>query len=221
MLASRYSLPVLVIALLGASACIDPMEAPSAYTTDTVALCKPENQQVYEQAVEDCQGAFANDRSCGGVLSFDGKIQGRPVTVSSRVQSSVAVLDQSSGAPLLDEVATNGSGPYFNFTTKFRSSGGRLETLGGQSRVLQYAGAPNAPSVPNPLEDDQVLFTLRLNGAESVTFTGTSGNLTFSEQTAQDVVGTFDTVFGSDEDHVTGCFHVFPQIQTAEAAPIQ
>jgi|GEM_PF-4595801 len=221
MLARRFSFSILGLALLGASACIDPMEAPSAYTTDVVALCKPENQSLWEQNIESCQEAFDTDRSCGGVFSFDGQIQGRPVTVGSRVRSSVSVLDKDAGAPLLDEVATDGSGPYFNFTAKFRSVGGRQETLGGTPRVLQYAGAPNAPSVPTPLEDNQALFTLRINGAESVVFTGTAGNLTFTEQTADKVEGTFDTTFGSEDDHVTGCFYVIPQTQTTEPSPIQ
>lgn len=220
-MARRFCLSIVGLALLGASACVDPMEAPSAYATEEVALCKPENAAQLQQELADCQAAFERDGSCGGILSFDGQIQGRPVTVASQVRSSLAVLDKDDGAPFLDEVASNGESPYFHFTTKFRSVGGRLETLGGNATVLRYAGAPNAPSVPNPLEDDQVLFTLRLDGAESVTFTASAGNLTFTEQTPEEVSGSFDAVFGAEDDHVTGCFHLLPQSQTTELTPIQ
>src|SRR4051794_34938786 len=113
--ARRLGISVLGLALLGAGACVDPMAAPSAYTSLT-NLCSPGNAAAYQKAVDDCRQAFAQDRSCGGVLSFDGQIQGRPVTVeATRLKTSVTVLQSDGGTPLLDEVATSGSSPYFNF----------------------------------------------------------------------------------------------------------
>jgi hypothetical protein len=115
--------PILALGALAILAgCVGQFDAPSAYETQRF-LCDPANAQAYADAVSACREA---DGGCGGVLSFQGTLEGRPVVVeSSLTGSQLSVLPQpDGGAPLVDEVEVLGASPYFTYNFKLRSLGG-------------------------------------------------------------------------------------------------
>lgn len=215
----RRTLIAAAVAFSLGTACVQPFDAPSAYSTQRF-LCDPQNAQVYAQEVADCRQQLKADGGCAGVLSFKGTLGDRPVVVESMLHDSrLSVLPQDgSQAPLIDEVEVHGKSPYFAYDAKFRSMGGALATDGG-TRALTFNSDPN--SLPDPLQDDKVLFQLRISGADSFTYVGRPGSATIEEQSPADIIGSFSGSFGPSPNHLDGCFHIFPEKIQAEAAPIQ
>lgn len=205
------------LALLSVGGCAEPFESPSAYETQR-DLCAPEHAEDYQKEVDACRTSHDSGGGCGGVISFKGTLQGRPLTVESRLsEATLGVVPEDGQAPWLDEVETTGASPYFSFIAKLRSVGGRVAPLNGATRHLQFVTSPN--SLPDPFLDDNALFSLRLVGADTVGVNALPGNLTLLEQSPTDVVGTFDGTFGAETDTLQGCFHVLPLSQRIQSGP--
>ena len=60
--------------------CIDPLDTPTAYASQR-ALCEDAYSAELQAEVEACREERASGGTCGGVLSFAGRLQGQPVTV--------------------------------------------------------------------------------------------------------------------------------------------
>jgi hypothetical protein len=97
--------------LLGLAQCVEPLEAPSAFSTEEY-LCEADHAALLEARVEQCRQAYALDRSCKGIMSFRGLIDAQPVVMDSELS---AAQYQDNVTPGTGRTVTiNGHSPYFN-----------------------------------------------------------------------------------------------------------
>lgn len=186
--------------------CIEPFETPSEYNSQRF-LCSEEHASTYQDLIDEC----ASDASCGGVLSFDGKLEGVPVTVESLQSSTVfrRVRVGDASELFLDRVDTFGASPYFNLGLQLKSIGGSAEEEAPAREMTVDRGADSADA---PYADTLLRMELRLtSGGESVDLTAEKGGaVTISTQTPDELSGSFEGSFGSKTDRVEGCFVLFP-----------
>lgn len=194
--------------------CIEPFETPAEYDSQRF-LCSEANEEAYAQAVAGC----ANDAGCGGIVSFQGKLEGVPVTVESTQTSTVfrRVSVTATDEVQLDRVDTYGASPYFEFGLQIESVGGSADDVIADAREMTVDS--RATRLSDHRTDNLVTFDMRLNaGGESVTLFGlTGGSLLISKQSPEEMSGAFVTSFGKAADRVEGCFTIFPtSLNTSE-----
>ena len=99
--------------LLLALGCVEPLEAPSAYASESF-LCGAERAAEWNAFVADCNERHRIDGSCPGVVSFRGDLEGEPFVASSRV--FVASISYNLADPtVVREISCDGYSPYFKF----------------------------------------------------------------------------------------------------------
>lgn len=186
--------------------CSVAVENPPAYETERF-LCTGEHADAWQAELDRCREAFETDESCGGVISFRGRIEGKDVTVDSRITGN-EFIDwlPADGVHLRDHVMLYGSSPYFHFSFQWRELGGDL--LGGaEGRELGF-GAASEPF--GMLEDDLARSSLRMTvGADSRSFPFRGGSLSIERQRTHEEAATFEAEFAAG-DSLSGCFHAFP-----------
>lgn len=197
-----------------AAGCIEPFETPSEYDTQRF-LCSDENQDAWDDAVANC----AADDACGGVVSFEGKLEGVPVTVESTQRETIfrRVHIGDTDELLLDRIDSFGASPYFEFSLQMKSVGGSAEEEAPAARELTVDRRAN--TLADGRTDDLITLDLRLtSGGESVDLFGlTGGTVELTSQSPDELSGTFDSSFGSESDQVSGCFVIFPTtVNTSE-----
>lgn len=187
-------------------ACIEPFETPSEYDSQRY-LCSEEHQDVWAKAIDDCRA----EPSCGGVVSFEGKLEGVPVTVESTQNSTIFRRVRLSGSEevVLERIDTFGASPYFTFGFKMKSIGGSATEESSVTREMTVD--PAAERAADPRGDDVLTVDLRLTGGnESVELSGLKGgSVVLTKQGPNEIRGTFVSSFGKADDRVEGCFALF------------
>jgi hypothetical protein len=186
--------------------CSSGVDNPSAYETEQF-LCAPEHADRWQADLERCRSDFVHDRSCGGISSFRGRLQGQPVTVDARLDTSAFEdLREADGARRRNELKLNGVAPYFGFRFHFREVGG--EVPGAEERPLQLLSGARPAGAPEPLLDDFVRLSLRLSASsQSVATSATGGTMSVTLQRDAEEAAVFQLEF--EGDVVDGCFHAF------------
>jgi len=105
------------VRILGASllalSCAAPLDAPSAYTGERF-LCAPEHAAEWDAHVSACSAQYRTDRSCPGVTSIRGELNGEIFVADSRV--SIASYEYDPTKPTsLGYTRFDGASPYFKF----------------------------------------------------------------------------------------------------------
>lgn len=197
------------IAVAGAAlGCAAPVETHSAYA-DQAYLCTDDAADALATAVASCTAAWQRDRSCGGIMSFSGQIEGNAVTVTSELDGTSfrVALPSDDETAYLDRIDSNGAGPYFRFSFKAKSLGGDAEATTATARTLTLNRT--ATTQPGHLTDGVAELALRLTaGGDSADLLSLDdgGVLVLDEQAPERLVGHFDARFGEATNAIQGCF---------------
>ncbi len=196
------------LAIVLSVGCLQRFEPHSAYD-DQVYLC--DQPEAWAASVEACRLAFDVDRSCGGVLSFRGRLQATDIVGTSDASGSAILLRDVGGpALLLDRIDLSAVTPYFLLALKLKNLGGAVEDS-PQDVSLSYDFDAAGDERVGGLDDDRVQASLRIeNGAESDDVIGLTdgGTVTLLSRARREASGTFEGAFGVDDDVMEGCFHV-------------
>jgi hypothetical protein len=186
--------------------CSVSVENPPAFEAERF-LCAAEYADQWQAELDDCREAYEDDQSCGGLISFSGTLEGKDVTVDSRITGN-EFIDRVmiEGGEIREQIALYGKSPYFHFSFQWRELGGDL--LGGaDDRELGFGGSPDPLDV---LGDDLARSSLRMTvGADSRAFAFRSGSLSIELQRPEEQSATFDAELAAG-DSLSGCFHAFP-----------
>jgi hypothetical protein len=147
-------------------------------------------------------------------MSFRGTLQGQPVVVSARLDSSVFARERYPTETLYERYDASGDSPYFGFSLQFKEVGGAID--GGEISQKLVVGTSNSLM---PLKDDHVDMSMRLSaGGDSEDLHARAGELNLTLQTASEARGTFALSLGPDNEKLEGCFHFLAtRSTTAEA----
>lgn len=194
--------------------CALPVDSPQAYATEQ-NLCAAEQAEEWRAQVERCRQKYQLTKSCGGVISFSGRLEGEAVTVDSALSGTqFADLIESDGSELRVDIDLHGRSPYFAFNFTWRAVGGNVD---GEAieRALRF------DPVLESLNDENVRGAFRvIVGGESKAFAARTGMLLISRQTRDEEVATFQAAFGTAGDRLTGCFHAFGIQRTLTRAEV-
>jgi len=182
--------------------CAEPFDTPSAYEGQQY-VC---DNDAFDERLALCRTRWTADRSCAGITSMTGILQGQPLTVTSEL-SEATFLDVlvKNGAALRTEVTGIGRSPYFQFSMRYRSIGGEASN-GGTTRTLTLV--TNASSQVDELMDTKVAGDLRLNnGSDSSNISFKAGSLELALQNSNEEAGMFTAQFARAGDTLRGCFH--------------
>jgi hypothetical protein len=99
--------------------CASPLDAPSIYDSETF-LCAPDQADRFRVELERCRNEYDRDGSCGGLVSFTGRLYDQPLVVDSRFDvSRFEDLLRPDGVRIRDQVKLSGISPYFRFRVRF------------------------------------------------------------------------------------------------------
>jgi hypothetical protein len=184
--------------------CASPLDAPSIYESE-LFLCAPDQADRFRVELERCRNEYQRDGSCGGLVSFTGRLYEQPLVVDARFDvSRFEDLLRADGVRIRNEVKLSGISPYFRFRVRFWEMGGDMS---GDERSLDVI-AGQAPGPPQPFLDRFVRASVRLSASgQSVESSALTGNVSLSIQAVNEEAGTFHLGFG--EDAIDGCFHAF------------
>ena len=209
-----------VAASLLLAGCVSPVDITTAYQSE-VYLC--DDDEAYAARVAECVSRRDAGLPCSGVISFEGEIRGVEVVVDTDLYevlvSSVRFPDMSLTR---DNVDRYGDSPYFSFVASIGSVGGPDSRPDGD--VTQAFG--RSPQCESGAVDDQVRFSFRVAAAGGSTDDDlATGAITFSRQTPDEHIGTFDGTFrnapdGTSRGHLRGCFTVFTDRASVEQAEV-
>ncbi len=247
---TSHGLPML-IALAAVTACHDlPISKQGNAYEQQRFICTSERQSEWRDRVSDCNGDDFATNGCAGIISMEGELEGVPIRLTSTLSAAVFELRrppeigdhadnaETSTARYLDRIDLVGTGPYFLFTLKLKSIGGRAgdasdhggEAVDDFGRFLFLSDAPSlygdSRSIGDML-DDRVRGDLRIsNGRENRDLAAlepdeqpASGNpitdsnvrgLRLFEANANLVSGLFAAEFGEPGALVRGCFWARP-----------
>jgi hypothetical protein len=110
---AAWRAPIRLLSALGMwwtlQACGEPVEASSVYESQRF-LCSDELASEWAEEVESCRLAFQADRSCGGVVSFEGTLQDQPISVESHAlfTAYVRYIDRGVDTRSFDVTALSG-----------------------------------------------------------------------------------------------------------------
>jgi len=140
-------------------------------------------------------------------LSIQGRLESQPIQLTIEFSESKfhIVRDLDSLIFSLDRFVGTGHSPYFVLGLEMASIG---HLLGDHELALDSS----ASRKPDHLADDNVVMALRLaTGGQSVRFSAVtaSGQLMLENQNLDSLQGRFIGSFGSEDDTIEGCFHVF------------
>lgn len=187
-------------------ACIEPFETPAEYDSQRY-LCSDEHQDAWAEAIDDCLA----EPACGGVVSFQGRLEGVPVTVESVQNNTIfrRIRLADGDEVVLERMDTFGASPYFTFGFKMKSIGGSATEESTDTR--QMLVDPAAERADDARNDDALTIDLRLTGGnESVELSGLKGGkVELTKQGPSEIHGTFSSSFGKASDRVEGCFALF------------
>ncbi len=203
----RSGAALLTLAALAgcATACATAVENPPVYDSERF-LCAEASSDAWRDAVADCREAFDRDKSCGGVVSFKGQLEGEPLTVDAEISNSEFIDLHVDGAELRQEIKLSANSPYFRFVLSWLDMGGDL-VGGADGSELRFGTTTDADSV---LEDDLVRASIRMTvGGESRAFAPRRGELLSERQRLHEQVATFTAELGDSGDYLEGCFHAF------------
>jgi hypothetical protein len=195
--------------------CALPVETPQPYATEQ-NLCAAEQAEEWQAQVARCRQQFDLAKSCGGVISFSGSLEGEDVTVDSELSGTeFADLSKADASKVRVDINLYGRSPYFGFNFIWRAVGGKIsgERL---ERTLRLEPAFDS------LDDEFVRGAFRVNvGGESKAFAARTGMLVITRQHRDEEVATFQATFGTAGDELSGCFHAFgvQRKLTREAVP--
>ncbi len=202
-IALRRFLPC-ALASLALTACIEPFETPSAYT-DQRYLCDDAFKEEWEAARAECIDENHSEGECGGIISFDGILEGRPVTIETKFRSTVIWEATVGDATLISDTKSDGKTPYFDLSVKAKSFGVSVDEPFDEATFDLNS---NAENLDDPLADNKISFDLRLNtGGESIELQGRSGSGHVRLSRPEDGVldATFEGEFGEPGNRITGC----------------
>ena len=206
---SAQAAAVCTAAIVLGGGCLDDFHTPSAYDSE-VYLCNSDADLAAR--IASCEQQFETDNSCGGVISFQGTLEGHPVTVTATLAATVFQTVDSGTVELLSAVTASGTSPYFAFTLLLTSVGGRNDIVDNNGRFLTFDS--EAETLPDPLNDERVNVGLRLSsGGDSAELEGVTGNgnVVVSLQAPNLLRAKFSGSFGASADKVVGCFEVLAQ----------
>lgn len=168
-------------------------------------------------AADECLAQNEDSQAtCGGVLSFRGRLEEIETAMTDRRLGScqfnytIVVDDEGSHGPLLDTVRFVGTGEYAQFQVSIRDIGADLTggaIPGGVYRPFAKSG------VSNIYFDDGVSATIRIsNGKESRELRAVPylGAVQFYLLSQEHIRGRFLLAFEREADTVAGCFELFP-----------
>lgn len=208
----KPTLGLLLAALL--QACVSPVDITTAYEEE-VYLC--DDDALYAERVAACLATREAGGDCSGVLSFQGTIDEIDVVVDTELtRTEITTLRLADLSLQRDNVDLFGDAPYFSFVLLMAGVGGP------DSRE---DGAVTADFAPSPecmdgTEDGTVRFSMRvLAGGASQESDLTTGTVTFTRQTPDEHVGTFDGAFRNGNP-LRGCFTAFTDAALVEQAEI-
>jgi len=189
------------IAAFSLGGCLTPLEAPSRYD-QVEPLCG--DPVAWAAAVEDCRRAWEDDASCGGLLHFEGRIDGIDVSVASEVvESEFENLRYVGGEEVRLGISVLGQTDYNELNLSFNGMGGEI---GPDVDLPPLLLAP----VDHELGDYLVDANLRMsNGFQSQDLRVVEGSMQRLIQDDVEQAGSFSAAFAKKEDRVDGCFHLF------------
>jgi hypothetical protein len=186
--------------------CSVAVENPPAFEAERF-LCLAEHADEWQAEVDRCREAFERDASCGGVISFSGRIEGKDVAVDTRITGNEFIdWQKADGVQVRQQIMLYGRSPYFYFSFQWRELGGDL--IGGADGRELGVGTSTQPD--EVLDDDLVRPSLRMTvGAESRAFAFRDGSLSIERQALEEESATFDAELADEGDSLSGCFLAF------------
>lgn len=190
----------------GLAGCAVPVENSAAYDSERF-LCAAEHSGEWQAEVDRCRAGYELDKSCGGVISFSGRLEGELLTVDAALGANEFLdLVNADGSEVRQDIKLYGRSPYFLFVLRWKELGGDL--LGGAEERSLSIGGSSGPIAG--LDDDVAVASLRLTvGGDSRSFLSHAGDLTIERQAPDEQAATFSADFGTTGDHLDGCFHAF------------
>jgi hypothetical protein len=197
------------------AACLGDFESTPAYEEQRF-LCGAAQAAEWQALVDDCRARFlADPAACGGVMSVEGSLLGDPVRATSEVDSSVFLVMRLPEGRALARVDATGVTPYFAMTLTWNDLGGPAEDAPSPPREV---GVVSGGSAIAPVGDPTTEFAVRASdGVSARLFSGRTGSVRITAQTARELAGSFDAGFAGASDELSGCFHVFAQRVRIEA----
>lgn len=191
----RIGVAALVTGLVGCG----PLDLTSAYTDQRPICSDPE---LFAELIADCRARWDDDRSCAGVLGFEGALEGVDVVVESELDISSFDQVQTLDGPIVrDRIALTGRSPYFEYTLTFKHVGGSIDEPDAPSRQLEVGEGDSI------LDDDLTEASFRLaTGIESDDSTASAGYLISTLQLVDEQIADFRLEFDNG-DAIEGCVH--------------
>jgi hypothetical protein len=191
--------------LPGAASCFNAVDAPSAYDGEH-DLCSDEFAEEYADRVEACRKRWRKDKSCGGVVSFSGTLQGVEVVVDAELEGTEIRDIQIDGVNYRDRLRLAGMSPYFEFELAAKLLGGDTgRTLTDRELVVN----PAVDRESTWFEDARTDLELGLQAGTLSDVQLTSGSFVLEEQNADVSRGHFAGRSADELTDLRGCFHAF------------
>ena len=182
--------------------CSSALDAPSVYESE-VYLCAPDQADRWRVELQHCRDEYEGGGSCGGLVSFTGRLYGQPLTIDSRFDVARFEDVLRDGVRIRNEMKVSGIGPYFRFRVRLWEVGGDMSE--GERSLQVIAGQTPGGE---PLSDGFVRASVRLSASgQSVESSAVAGDVSLSLQVVNEQAGTFHFEFG--QDAIDGCFHAF------------
>jgi hypothetical protein len=190
--------------------CFNPVEASNAYD-DEVDLCALEQAPEYARRVAECRARWQQDpRSCAGVVSFTGLVQGVNVVVDAELSGTEVRDFQVGQGTQRDRVKLLGASPYFLFELTMKLLGTPLDATSARTLNINPARDPES----SWYADDRGEVELSLLAGASGEVQLTRGQLVIEQQTANENSGHFEG--SNDKDSLRGCYHAFTTDMTLQ-----
>ena len=130
--------------------CSSALDAPSVYESE-LFLCAPDQAERWRVELERCRNEYERDRSCGGLVSFTGRLYRQPLVVDSRFDvSRFEDILRTDGVRIRNDVKLSGISPYFRFRVRLWEVGGDMS---GSERTLDVIAGQAPGPKPQPFEE--------------------------------------------------------------------
>jgi hypothetical protein len=196
--------------VLGVSGCGLGLEVQGA-NFDQRFLCEEEASAEWEELLESCRSDWEEDESCGGIISYEGTLDGQPVIYGGKLtQSEFKSRVFPDMSVLRSGLNVAGDAPTYEFEMKFIDLG---VPEGQETNIPPYEVAPVAEVFDDYIADGSFRMS---NGFQSRDSRVVEGILVVNRWNDDEFEARFHIAYGDHEYAIDGCVHALATIRSNE-----